>query len=75
MLRKLYRFYKNHYYEVTGGLIGLALGLSFVLFGIIKTIVLAVCIFLGLFVGRKLKADRNFVKNIIDKILPPGSYR
>ena len=75
MLRKLYRFYKNHHFEVTGAAIGLVVGLSLILFGIIKTIVLALCIILGLFVGKKLKVDRNFIKNILDKILPPGSYR
>lgn len=75
MLRKFYRFYKNHHYEVTGAAIGLIIGLSLVFFGILKTIVLALCIAIGLFVGRKLKADKNFIKNILDKILPPGSYR
>ena len=71
MLRKFYRFYKNHYYEMTGAIIGLSL----VFLGVLNTIIVALCIGAGLFIGKKLKSDKNFIKNILDKILPPGSYR
>ncbi len=75
MLRKLYRFYRNNYWGINGALIGLLLGLSLVFLGLIKTIVLAVCIFAGYFAGRMFQKDKNFFKNLLDKILPPGSYR
>ena len=75
MLRKLYRFYRNNYWGINGALIGLLLGLSLVFLGLIKTIILAVCILAGYFVGRMLQKDKNFIKNLLDKILPPGSYR
>ena len=75
MLRKLYRFYRNNYWGINGGLIGLALGLALVFLGLVKTIILAVCILGGYFVGRMLQKDKNFLKNLLDKILPPGSYR
>ena len=75
MLRKFYRFYKNHYYEMTGAIIGLIIGLSLVFLGVLNTIIVALCIGAGLFIGKKLKTDKNFIKNILDKILPPGSYR
>lgn len=75
MLRKLYRFYRNNYWGINGAAIGLLLGLSLVFLGLFKTAILAVCIFAGYFVGRKLQKDKNFLKNLLDKILPPGSYR
>ncbi|MBE7055934.1 MAG: DUF2273 domain-containing protein [Ruminococcaceae bacterium] len=75
MLRKLYRFYRNNYWGINGALVGLALGLSLVFLGLLKTIILAVCILAGYFVGRMLQKDKNFLKNLLDKILPPGSYR
>ncbi len=75
MLRKLYRFYRNNYWGVNGALVGLLLGLCLVFLGLVKTIILAACILAGYFVGRMLQKDKNFLKNLLDKILPPGSYR
>ena len=75
MLRKLYRFYRNNYWGVNGALVGLLLGLALVFLGLMKTIILLVCILAGYFVGRMLQKDKNFLKNLLDKILPPGSYR
>ena len=75
MLRKLYRFYRNNYFGINGALVGLALGLALVFLGLVKTIILAACILVGYFVGRMLQKDKNFLKNLLDKILPPGSYR
>lgn len=75
MLRKLYRFYRNNYWGINGAVIGLLLGLALVFLGLLKTVILAICILAGYFVGRMLQKDKNFVKNLLDKILPPGSYR
>ncbi len=75
MLRRLYKFYRTHFYGVNGALIGLLVGLSFIFVGIIETLFLAFCVLLGFFIGRKLQKDKDFLKNLLDKILPPGSYR
>ena len=75
MLRKLYRFYRNNYWGINGAAVGLLLGLSLVFLGLLKTLVLAICVLVGYFIGRKLQKDKNFLRNILDKILPPGSYR
>ena len=75
MLRKFYRFYRNNYWGINGALLGLLLGLSLVFLGFFKTIILALFTGLGYFLGRKLQKDKNFFKNLLDKILPPGSYR
>ena len=75
MLRKFYRFYKNNYWSINGALIGLILGLCLVFLGLLKTLVVAVFVVAGTLLGRKLQKDKNFFKRLLDKILPPGSYR
>ena len=75
MLRKIYKFYKAHFWAVNGALIGLAVGLCVIFFGILKALFLGICVALGFFVGRKFQKDKNFLKNLINKIIPPGTYR
>lgn len=75
MLRRLYKYYRNHFYGVNGAIIGLLVGLSFVFVGILETLFLSVCVIAGFFVGHRLQKDKDFLKNLLDKILPPGSYR
>ena len=75
MLRRLYKFYRTYYFSVNGAAIGFAVGLSLVLAGIIRTIIIAACIFAGYYIGKKLQSDRDFIRKLLDKILPPGTYR
>ena len=75
MLRKFYRFYRNNYWSINSALAGLILGLCLVFLGLLKTIVVAVCVVGGMLLGRKLQKDKNFFKLLLDKILPPSSYR
>ncbi|MBQ8827825.1 MAG: DUF2273 domain-containing protein [Clostridia bacterium] len=75
MFRRLYKFYRTHYYGVNGAIIGLLVGLSFVFIGPFQTIFIALCIFAGYWLGKKLQKDKDFIRKLLDKILPPGSYR
>ncbi len=75
MLRRLYKFYRTHFYPVNGAIVGLLIGLSFYFFGIFATIFIAACTFVGYWVGKQIQKDRSFLRNLLDKILPPGSYR
>ncbi|MBO5147207.1 MAG: DUF2273 domain-containing protein [Clostridia bacterium] len=75
MLRRIYRFYRQHFYAINGALIGLLIGLSFIKLGILETLFIAVCVVVGYIIGKQIQKDKTFIKNILDKILPPGSYR
>lgn len=75
MLRRLYKFYRQHFYAINGAIIGLLLGFSFVKLGIFQTLFIAFCVTCGYLLGRQLQKDKTFLKNLLDKILPPGSYR
>ena len=75
MLRRIYKFYRQHYYAINGAVIGILVGFSFVKLGIIQTLFVAFCSAVGILLGRQLQKDKMFLKNLLDKILPPGSYR
>lgn len=75
MLRRLYKFYRTHFYPVNGAIIGLLVGLSFHFLGIIATVFIAACMVVGCIIGKQIQKDRSFLRNLLDKILPPGSYR
>lgn len=75
MLRRLYKFYRQHFYAVNGAAIGLVIGFSCVKLGIIQTIFISICVTVGFLLGKQLQKDKMFLKNLLDKILPPGSYR
>ena len=75
MLRKLYKFYRKYHYAINGAVIGLVAGLMLVFLGIIKTIIILACVYGGYYIGKKLMQDRDFLKKLLDRILPPGSYR
>ena len=75
MLRRLYKFYRQNYQPINGALAGLLIGLAFHFLGFFATIFIALCVFAGFWIGRQLKKDKSFFKNLLDKILPPGSYR
>ena len=40
-----------------------------------ETLFIAVCVVVGYIIGKQIQKDKTFIKNILDKILPPGSYR
>ena len=52
MLRRIYRFYRQHFYAINGALIGLLIGLSFIKLGILETLFIAVCVVVGYIIGK-----------------------
>ncbi|MBO4261334.1 MAG: DUF2273 domain-containing protein [Clostridia bacterium] len=75
MLRKMYKFYRKYHYCINGAILGLVTGLMLVFFGIWRTLIVLACVYLGFFIGRKLMHDHDFIKKLLDRILPPGSFK
>ncbi len=75
MLRRIYKFYRSHFYATNGALLGLIVGISLVWIGLFKTIILCACVAVGFIIGRQLQKDKSFFRELLDKIIPPGSYR
>lgn len=75
MFKRIYKFYRRNFHSINGSFIGLVIGLSFVFLGFFKTLFIVFCMLVGNYVGKKIQKDKNFIKNLLEKILPPGSYR
>ncbi|MCX7843262.1 MAG: DUF2273 domain-containing protein [Clostridia bacterium] len=72
---KLLEFYNLHRGGINGALVGFAAATVILLIGIFKTLFLAICIGTGYYVGKRLSEDKDYIKNLLDRVLPPGSYR
>ncbi len=57
-----------------GLLIGLILGIIFLMFGFWKTILFCVFVAVGLFFGNKIDTDKKF-KDIIEEFLPDKFFK
>jgi len=74
-LESLTQFYKSHRGGINGALAGLVIGVSILLFGFFRILFIAICVGIGYYVGKKLSEDKDYIKNLLDRILPPGTYR
>ena len=60
---------------LTGLLIGFVVALLWVLFGFLKLLFIIAFSGAGYYVGIHYFRDRETIKRLIDKILPPGMFR
>jgi uncharacterized membrane protein len=60
---------------VIGGTVGLALALSLVIFGFLKTLFIIALTGVGVFLGIRYFSNKEAIRNLLDKILPPGMFR
>jgi uncharacterized membrane protein len=58
-----------------GGMTGLALALSLVIFGVLKTLLIIGMTLLGMYLGARYFSNKEVIRNLLDKILPPGMFR
>lgn len=73
--QKLYEVYKQHKGELIGAAIGLAIAVTVLLLGVLKALFIVVCVVFGYYIGKRLSQDKDYIKNLLDRILPPGTYR
>lgn len=58
-----------------GALAGFGLALSLVLFGFLKTVFLLLLSAAGFYIGRRFFSNRKEIRDLLDRLLPPGRYR
>jgi len=68
-------FYNSHRGGINGAIIGLVAAVSILLIGFFKMLFIAILIGIGYYIGRKMHQDKDYIKNLLDRILPPGTYR
>ncbi|HHW48577.1 MAG TPA: DUF2273 domain-containing protein [Clostridiaceae bacterium] len=74
-LESITQFYKSHRGGINGALTGLVIAVAILLFGFFRILFVAICVGIGYYVGKKLSEDKDYIKNLLDRILPPGTYR
>jgi len=73
--QKLLDFYKANQGGINGAATGLVLAVFIILIGFFRTFFIAICIGFGYYIGKKVTEDKDYIKNLLDRILPPGTYR
>ena len=72
---KLTEIYINHRGGIIGACIGLIAAVAILLLGIFKVLFIAILAGIGYYIGKRIHDDKDYIKNLLDKVLPPGTYR
>jgi uncharacterized membrane protein len=75
MMRNLIEFLMNSRPGLIGAGIGLTLALSLVIFGFFKTLFILLLTFAGYIIGTLYLRDKEKIRELLDRILPPGLFR
>jgi uncharacterized membrane protein len=73
--QKVYEIYRQHKGEILGAAFGLSIAIIVLLLGILKALFIVICVVFGYYIGKRLSQDKDYIKNLLDRILPPGTYR
>lgn len=74
-IEKIRNFYNSHHGGINGALTGLVLSVLVLTIGFLKTLFIALSVGIGYYIGKKLTEDKDYIRNLLDRILPPGTYR
>lgn len=72
---KIIKLYAGKKGGIIGAVIGIVLAILFIWLGPFKTIFIVICGGIGYYIGLSVFQGKNLFKAIIDKIIPPGTYR
>jgi uncharacterized membrane protein len=72
---KLLQFYNSHRGGANGAIVGLVIACAILIIGFFNTLFIAICVGIGYYIGKRLSEDKDYIKNLLDRVLPPGTYR
>lgn len=72
---KLLMFYYSHRGGINGALIGLLFALFVLIIGFFQTLFVMICVGTGYYIGKRISQDKEYIKKLLDRVLPPGTYR
>jgi uncharacterized membrane protein len=72
---KILTYCTAHKGEVIGAIIGLILAVMILIIGFFKVLFIAIFTGVGYYIGKKIHEDKDYIKNLLDRVLPPGTYR
>lgn len=66
------RWLVRHRGKIVGSSLGLAIGLAVMTWGILWTLFIGLCVFVGYLVGRVADGEQEGMAEWIERLLPPG---
>jgi uncharacterized membrane protein len=75
LLGALRDYLSRHSPGLTGALVGFGIALLWVLFGFFKMLFILLLTLIGAYVGLRWFSNREDIRNLFDKLFPPGMFR
>jgi uncharacterized membrane protein len=72
---RIVSFYNSHRWGINGAGIGFVIAAAIIIVGFFKILFIAICSALGYYIGKRLSDDKEYIKNLLDRVLPPGMNR
>lgn len=73
-LNKIKEIYKEKPAPINGALIGLFSSVTMLAIGFFRTIFIIVSVIGGYILGRLFSKNKDFLTNLLERILPPGRF-
>jgi len=74
-LNQFAKFYSSHKGGVIGAAIGILVAVLILWLGFFNMLFIAILGGIGYYIGVALFQGKNFIRELIDRIIPPGTYR
>ncbi len=74
-MKKILEIIKEQNIAFISALVAFSLGMLLILFGIWKTLFLIALTVAGYYFGKAFLSDKEDLKDLLDKIIPPGRFR
>ena len=74
-LEKITELYSTHRGGIIGAVTGILVAVAILLLGLFKVLFIAILAGIGYYIGKRMHEDRDYIKNLLDRVLPPGTYR
>ncbi|AEE91543.1 conserved protein of unknown function [Tepidanaerobacter acetatoxydans Re1] len=68
----LHELWVEHRGKILGGILGLLIGIIIIAIGFLKALFVILCALVGYYIGKSID-NKEDIRDILDKILPPGS--
>ena len=74
-VEKLLLYYEDHKGGIIGTAAGFLLAVLILVLGFFKVLFIALFAGVGYYIGTRIHNDKDYIKNLLDRVLPPGTYR
>ena len=74
-LEKILDFYNSNRGAIIGAAIGFLAAVMILILGFWRVLFIALLTGVGYYIGKRIHDDKDYIKNLLDRVLPPGTYR